>query len=58
MLVVNENTGKHIPSEPEYITAECVRQKKLANAASLASQHNIGFNSNNGMFSAVLSKLN
>ena len=31
---------KYIPSEPEYITAECVRQKKLANATSNAAQLN------------------
>jgi hypothetical protein len=45
---VNENTANAIPSEPEYITAECVRQKKMANAASLAAAQKINsFNINN-----------
>ena len=36
----NGQKTKYIPSEPEYITAECVRQKKLANATSNAAQLN------------------
>ena len=43
-----DNKTKHIPSEPEYITAECVRQKKMAHAASLSSQQGNPMNSNNG----------
>ena len=45
---VIESKTKHIPSEPEYITAEFVRQKKLANAASHSSQQGNLANSNNG----------
>ena len=42
------NEVKPISSEPEYITAECVRQKKMANAASLAAAQQINnFNVNN-----------
>ena len=45
---VRENAVKPISSEPEYITAECVRQKKMANAASLAAAQQINnFNINN-----------
>ena len=45
---VIENKTKHIPSEPEYITAEFVRQKKMANAASHSSQQGNLANNNNG----------
>ena len=45
---IHENKTKNIPSEPEYITAECVRQKKMANAASHAGQQNDNLHSNNG----------
>ena len=45
---IHENKIKNIPSEPEYITAECVRQKKMANAASHAGQQNDNLHSNNG----------
>ena len=45
---IHENKAKNIPSEPEYITAECVRQKKMANAASHAGQQNSNLHSNNG----------
>ena len=45
---IDENKTKNIPSEPEYITAECVRQKKMANAASHAGQQNDNLHSNNG----------
>ena len=45
---IHENKTKNIPSEPEYITAECVRQKKMANAASHAGQQNANLHSNNG----------
>ena len=31
---------KDVLFEPQYITAECVRQKKMANAASVAAQQN------------------
>ena len=43
----HETTAKPIPSEPEYITAECVRQKKMANAASLAAAQQINIYNNN-----------
>ena len=46
--LIHENKTKNIPSEPEYITAECVRQKKMANAASHAGQQNANLHSNNG----------
>ena len=58
---IDENKTKNIPSEPEYITAECVRQKKMANAASHAGQQNANLHSNNGnklkikLFGSVLS---
>ena len=45
---IHESKTKNIPSEPEYITAECVRQKKMANAASHAGQQNANLHSNNG----------
>ena len=45
---VHGSITKDISSEPEYITAECVRQKKMANAASMAAQQNNNFNHNNG----------
>ena len=45
---VHGNITKDISSEPEYITAECVRQKKMANAATIAAQQNSNINNNNG----------
>ena len=45
---VIENKAKNIPSEPEYITAEFVRQKKMANAASNSLQHGNAVQTNNG----------
>ena len=45
---VIENKAKNIPSEPEYITAEFVRQKKMANAASHSSHQGNLTNTNNG----------
>ena len=44
---MNENSTKHIPSEELYITAECVRQKKMANAASHSFQQANSANNNN-----------
>ena len=51
---INENKTKHIPSEPEYITAEFVRQKKMANAASNSLQHGNAAQNNNGKNNSYL----